>query len=261
MLLPGRAAATRQQIPTPEPVVVGDIPQEPLGLQLVPSFPIVWAPDRRVAWEITMVMVNSPLAAGISYGPAVFGLVGSLIGGLIAGVVSFLVARQAREAAEHAWIRDNRREIYDRFLTCGQRLLVACEARRYGRRGRWRPGRRPEAERAEASVESANIDFFGAYVVVQTVADTALVAAARVYMYRLWELKASLDSTSVMGRENFDRVAQLIRVARHDTINAMRAELGLGGGVGPAAGYNPFVGTDLEEKYASAERDRPGYAA
>ncbi len=197
---------------------------------------------------MVMVMVHSPLAAGTSYGPAVFGLAGSLIGGLIVGAVSFLVARQAREAAEHAWIRDNRREIYDRFLTCAQRLLIACEARRY-------------SEGGEASVESANTNFFEAYVVVQTVADTALVAAARVHAYRLWELKASLDSTSVMGPENFDRVTQLIRVARHDTINAMRAELGLEGSVGPAADYNPFVGTDLEEKYATTDRVRPGSAA
>jgi hypothetical protein len=36
-----------------------------------------------------MVMANSPLAEGSSYGPAVFALAGSLIGGLIAGVFSF----------------------------------------------------------------------------------------------------------------------------------------------------------------------------
>ncbi len=229
-------------------------------LLLEPSLPTVWAPGRRVASEITIVMANSPLAEGSSYGPAVFALAGSLIGGLIAGVFSFGIARQAREAAKHAWIRDNRRQIYDRFLTCGQRLLIACETRRYGRRGEGADSR-PEAEGAEAIVESANTEFFGAYVMVQTIADTALVDAARVYAYRLWELKASLDSTSVMEPENFDRVTQLIRVARHDTINAMRAELGLEGSVSPAAGYNPFVGTDLEEKYAAAERDRPGSAA
>lgn len=208
-----------------------------------------------------MVMANSPLAEGSSYGPAVFALAGSLIGGLIAGVFSFWVARQAREAAKDAWIRDNRREIYDRFLTCGQRLLIACEESRYGRRGRWRPGRRPEAEGAEASVESANTNFFGAYVMVQTIADTALVVAARVYAYRLWELKASLNSKSVMGPENFDRVTELIRVARHGTIDGMRAELGLEGSVSPSAVYNPFVGTDLEKKYATAKRARPGSAA
>jgi len=207
-----------------------------------------------------MVMLASSIAAGSSYATAIFGLVGSLIGGFIVGVVSLLVARQAREAAERAWIRDNRREIYDRFLTCAQRLLIACEARRPGRRGE-EADSRPQGEGAEASVESANTNFFEAYVVVQTVADVALVAAARVHAYRLWELKASLDSTSVMGPENFDRVTELIRVARHDAIRAMRAELGLGGSVDPAADYNPFVGTDLEEKYAAAERDRPGSAA
>jgi hypothetical protein len=207
-----------------------------------------------------MVMANSPLAEGSSYGPAVFALAGSLIGGLIAGVFSFWVARQAREAAKDAWIRDNRRQIYDRFLTCGQKLLIACETSRHGRRSEGADGR-PEAEGAEASVESANTEFFGAYVMVQTIADTALVDVARVYTYQLWELKASLDSTSVMGPENFDHVAQLIRLARHATLNAIRAELGLKGSISPAPGYNPFVETDLEDKYAAAERDRPGSAA
>jgi hypothetical protein len=212
-----------------------------------------------------MVRLASPIAADSSYTTAVFGLVGSLIGGFIAGAVSLLVAWQTRKAAEGAWRLDNRREIYDRFLTCAQRLLIACETRRYGHHDEG-PDNRPiaergEAEGAEASISSANTKFFEAYVVVQTVADTKLVEAARVYAYRLWELKASLDSTSVMGPENFDRVTQLIRTARHDTINKMRAELGLKGDVGPAADYNPFTGTDLEEEYASAERDRPGSAA
>jgi hypothetical protein len=212
-----------------------------------------------------MVGLASPIAVDSSYTTAIFGLVGSLIGGSIAGTVSVFVAWQTRKAAEGAWRRDNRREIYDRFLTSAQRLLIACETRQYGHHDEG-PDSRPIAERgesegAETSISSANTSFFEAYVVVQTVADTKLVEAARVYAYRLWELKASLDSTSVMGLENFNRVTQLIRIARHDTINKMRAELGLEGDVGPAADYNPFTGTNLEEKYASAERDRPGSAA
>lgn len=51
---------------------------------------------------------------------------------------------------------------------------------------------------------------------------------------------------------------ELIRDARHDMINAMRAELGLEGGVRPASEVNPFAGTDMEEKYAQAKRSRPG---
>jgi hypothetical protein len=107
------------------------------------------------------------IAADSSYVPAVFGIIGSLIGGSIAGFFSFLVARQARETSERAWIRDNRREIYDRFLTHAQKLLIACEACRRGRRHEGADDR-PENKRAEASVESANRDFFEAYVVVQT---------------------------------------------------------------------------------------------
>jgi hypothetical protein len=186
-----------------------------------------------------MAMSASPIAAGISYATAIFGLVGSLIGGFIAGAASLLVARQARRAAEGAWIRDNRREIYDQFLTCGQRLLVACLARKDGRRDEGADSR-PRVEVAEASVESADANFVEAYAVVQTVADITLVRACRDYANQLRKLK-----TSVMGPENSDPAADLVRDARHATINAMRAELGLKGKVDP----DPAV-----------ERDGPGPA-
>jgi len=196
-----------------------------------------------------MVMVNSPLAAsGSSFVPAVFGLVGALIGGVIAGTASLLVAWQARKTAERAWMRDSRRGIYDRFLTCAQMLLLAC--------GAYKDARPQEKEEAKANVESAFISFWGAYSVVETVADTPLFEIVRIYGYRLSELATSLGSTSVMGPENFDAVRQLILPARRNTIAAMRGELGLGGS--PASDINPFAGTSLEEKYANGERSRPG---
>jgi hypothetical protein len=195
---------------------------------------------------ITMAMLANPIVADSSITPAVFGLVGVLIGGFIAGAVSLWVAKQAREAAERAWIRDNRREIYDRFLTCAQTLLIACEA-----------AQESKTERAGATVKAAHTKFFEAYGVVQTVAENALVAAARVYAYRLLELKDILDSTSFMGSGNFEAVAQLVRRARHNTIDAMRPELGLAGSARPEENYNPFVGTDLAEEYAQSKRPRP----
>jgi hypothetical protein len=68
------------------------------------------------------------LAASVSpYVTAGVGLLGSLIGGAIAGAVSFTVAKQARDAAADAWVRETRRQTYDRFLTSGQEYLVACE--------------------------------------------------------------------------------------------------------------------------------------
>ena len=194
-----------------------------------------------------MVMLDGPLAEGSSYAPAIFGLAGSLIGGFIAGTISLLVARQARAAAEGAWIRDNRREIYDRLLTCAERLLHACEA--YEALG--------GNETVKASARSAFTNFFEAYGVVQTVAGTRLVEAVRVHAYRLWELVVSL-STSVMAPEDFSLVTRLIRDARHDVIDAMRIELGLDSGIRPEADYNPFAGTELQEKYANAGRDWPG---
>jgi hypothetical protein len=173
------------------------------------------------------------------YVAAVFGLVGSLIGGFIAGTVSLVIARQTRDAAERAWVRDNRRELYDRFLSHAQTLLIACENAGGGRRG------------AEG-VESAYNDFFGAYGVVQTVVERPVVDAARVYAYRLQELMEVLDSRSALGPESFDQVAQLIRLARHDTIDAMRAELELEGSARPPRRFNPFAGTNLERGWAKA---------
>jgi hypothetical protein len=98
---------------------------------------------------------------------------------------------------------------------------------------------------------------------VLTVADSELVDAARVYAYRLWELKSMLDSTSVMDPKNFEAVDKLIRPARHDTVDAMRAELGVAGSARPeetTKKYNPFLGTKLEQKYDDGERPRPGSA-
>ncbi len=213
-----------------------------------------------------MILATST-AAGSSYAPAIFGLAGSLIGGFIAGFASLLVARQARRSAERAWIRDNRRDIYDRFLTSAQQLLIACETRWGGQPGGW-PDNGPAAadsvtERAVLSVASADAALFEAYGVVQTVAGPRLVAAARDYANRLLALeairnsasatgKADSDSARGMGPQDFGCVAQLVRAARHDTIDAMRAELGLEEAIWPPAEYNPFRGTVLEQKYAEA---------
>jgi hypothetical protein len=195
-----------------------------------------------------VTVLASPIAADSSYTTAVFGLVGVLVGGVIAGGVGLWTAKQTREAAERAWVRDNRRAIYDRFLTRAQTLLIACE------------DARKKTEGAEASVKSADIKFWEAYSVVLTVADSALADAARIYAYRLWELRESLRSRSVMGPENFDRVTPLIRDGRHDTIDAMRAELRLDKTIWPGKDYNPFDGTKLQEKYDQGlkNRERPG---
>lgn len=173
------------------------------------------------------------------YAIAAFGLVGSLIGGFIAGTVSLVIARQTRDAAERAWIRDNRRELYDRFLSHGQTLLIACE---YA----------SDRRRSTEAVEAAYNDLFGAYGVVQTVAKRPVVDAARVYAYRLQELVEVLDSRSVLGRESFDQVAHLIRLARHDTIDAMREDLELEGSARPPRRFNPFAGTEFERRWAKA---------
>ncbi len=183
---------------------------------------------------------------------ALFGLSGVLIGAVIAGAVSLWTAKETRQAAERAWVRDNRREIYDRFLTCAQTLLIACENARNAGTGE-----------EEASVRSADISFWETYGVILTVADGELAAAARVYAYRLLELRESLRSKSVMSPDYFGSVAPLVRESRHDTIDAMRAELGLEKTIWPEKDYNPFDGTYLQEEYDKGlkERLRPGSAS
>ena len=137
------------------------------------------------------------------------------------------------------YVRDNRRELYDRFLSQAQKLLIACENASGGRRG-------------VDGVETAFNDFFEAYGVVQTVADRSVVDAARVYAYRLLELVEVLDSRSALGPESFDGVAQLVRLARHDTIDAMRGDLDLEGSARPPRRFNPFAGTVFERRWAEA---------
>ncbi len=93
-----------------------------------------------------------------------------------------------------------------------------------------------------------------------TVAERPVVDAARVYAYRLRELAG----TGRRGRGMkdappstwFERVTQLVRFARHDTIDAMRAELGLAGSARPPKDFNPFRGTDLEDRYTSRPAER-----
>lgn len=183
-----------------------------------------------------------PIVAASAYVAAAFGLAGTLIGGLIAGTVSLRVASQAREAAERSWMRDSRREIYDRFLTNAQKLLIACEGS---------ASLRESVGSAEDELRQAYLNFFEVYGVVQTVAERPVVDAARVYAYRLLELaRGGLEPAHV------ERVAQLVRYARHETIDAMRAELGLTGSASPPKGFNAFAGTDLESQLARRTGER-----
>ena len=169
------------------------------------------------------------------YASAAIGLLGTLIGGTIAGYVSLHVARQARAAAERSWVRDSRRDLYDRLLTSAQQLLIACE----------------ENEPVDAPYRG----FFEAYGVVQTVAERPVVDACRVYAYRLLELvelghrRHGAGGASRLAGDRFGQVAQLVRLARHDAIDAMRSDLGLEGSARPPAGFNPFAGTELEAEY------------
>ena len=182
------------------------------------------------------------MLAASSYVAAAFGLAGSLIGGAIAGTVSYLVARQAREAADKSWVRDTRREVFDRFLTRAQDLQATCEI--------YEAGDRTAASRD--AVQRAFNEFFHAYAVVQTIAERRVVDAARVHGYRLHELRdEALGNPGQLHPPNFDRGDELVREARHDTVDAMRDELGLAGTALPENDFNAFAGNDLERFHKS----------
>jgi hypothetical protein len=150
--------------------------------------------------------------------PAVYALLGSIVGGLVAGTFSFLLAWQTRKTAEKAWVRDNRREIYDRFLTHGQELLIALVE--------------PRRNAGPDEAHDAYVGFMSAYAVVQAVADRKVVEAARTYGYGLGRLKRMLDA----GEPDAAGVAANVRLDRQAAIDAMRLELGLTGSAKPLAG-------------------------
>jgi hypothetical protein len=150
--------------------------------------------------------------------PAVYAILGSLVGGLVGGTFSALLAWQTRKAGEQAWVRDNRREIYDRFLTYGQALLIALTE----------PRDDPDAD----ALYDEYVAFMGAYAVVQAVADRKVVDAARDYGYRLGRLKRRVAAGSADARS----VAAQVRLDRQTAIDAMRGELGLTGSAKPLEG-------------------------
>jgi len=165
---------------------------------------------------------------------ATFGLAGTLIGGVITAGGSLIAARQSREAAASSWVRDTRREVYERLLTAGQEYLIAQEARHEA----------PSAEGITEACERAHSDFFTVYADLQTIAGRPVIEAARVYAYRLLELKEGR-----LGAEHFWEVARLVRLARHDTIDAIRKELKVAESARPLPDFNPFQGTSLQDAY------------
>ena len=142
-------------------------------------------------------------------------------------------------------MRDSRRQIYDRFLTNAQRLLVACEKYEDVRPNQ-QAGDTKQAVEAKDAVEEAYFNLMEVYGVVQTVAELSVVEAARAYVYRLLVVQKRVASQRVFGPFTYNRVSPWIRRARHATIDAMREDLGLRDSARPPEPYNPFVGTEPE---------------
>jgi hypothetical protein len=87
----------------------------------------------------------------------------------------------------------------------------------------------------------------GTYAVVQILASERVVGAARIYGYRILALER-LGLRGNVGETWFNDIGQLVRLARHDTIEAMRAELDLPGSARPDDGFDEFRGTEFQGK-------------
>jgi hypothetical protein len=186
------------------------------------------------------------VAAAVSpYLTAVIGLAGTAIGGAIAGGISLHLAREGRKAAADAWIRETRHQTYDRFLSKGQELLVACED-----------------HEPEPVIKDAFSGVFEAYGVLQYLAERPVVDAARTYAYRLMQLRwETLGDGPTLGPGTAPAVAVTVRDARHGVLDAIRAELEVTESMKPGGPFNPFEETALAARYrelqAPRETDRP----
>jgi hypothetical protein len=180
-----------------------------------------------------MLGVDLVTAAVNPYVTALIGIAGTAIGGAIAGAISVRLAKEGREAAADAWIRETRHQTYDRFLSKGQELLVACEDRE-----------------PEQVVKDAFSGVFEAYGVVQYVAERPVVEAARTYAYRLMQLRwETLGDGPTLGPGTAPDVAVTVRHARHGVLDAIRTEIGVTESMKPEGYFNPFDETALAARY------------
>jgi hypothetical protein len=107
----------------------------------------------------------------------------------------------------------------------------------------------PERQKAIDDVtQQSYVALFDVYGVVQTAAQRPVVDAVRIYADRLLALKEMLDADRFSLATHFNQVALLVRGARHDTIDAMRGELGLMGSARPPEPFDAFLGTPLAIK-------------
>jgi hypothetical protein len=88
------------------------------------------------------------------------------------------------------------------------------------------------------------------------------VDAARTYGYRLFELyKEVVEDVGNIDPPDPKHVSDLVRLSRHDTIEAMRRELGQVTDARPSETYNPFANTDLDTRWLpDADKGQRGVA-
>jgi hypothetical protein len=67
------------------------------------------------------------LIIALDYAPVVTGIF-ALAGSLIGVFVAFWLARKARDEERRSWLKDQRQEVYPKFIAAAQSVLEACEA-------------------------------------------------------------------------------------------------------------------------------------
>ena len=147
------------------------------------------------------------------YITGVFALIGSLVGVFVA----FQLARGARTEERRNWIKDQRQEVYPKFVAAGQSVLDACEELPYSDSSRTVVLDQLQKGYRELVVHNA---------VIQTLGRRSTIDEVRRHMYTLIELRdVRLGRKPDPGSNKIDELLRGARRSRHRALLAMRYEL------------------------------------
>ena len=160
--------------------------------------------------------MRSGLFLATDYAPYVTGIF-ALIGSLVGVLVAFQLARAARMEERLNWLKDQRQEVYPRFVAAAQSVLDACEEL---------PFSEPSRSVVLDQLQTGYRDLVVHNAVIQTLGRRSTIAAARLHMYTLIELRGvRLGRIRDPGSAAVDELLRGARRSRHQALLAMRYEL------------------------------------
>lgn len=148
--------------------------------------------------------------------PYITGLL-ALLGSLTGAVIAIYLSNRSRIEERRTWLNDKRQDVYPSFIAAAQCVLYACEE--------W-----PHSIGSESVVldqlQTGYADLVVQNALAQTLATRSTIAAIRLHMYTLIELRNILLNRK--PNPGSDEVAKLLRGARqsrHLALQAIRNEL------------------------------------